>query len=145
MTSFSLDTSFVLRILTESPDSQLPAALSFYEEQRQSGNPLFISDLVLSIERIAILPPTPCLIHRHPNTRIHPNRKPHANSRNLENMTVDENGGPFLPNPPEKNGSEGRRSPCPEGKRNHASALRLPHGVPILVEHGTGKNWLAAH
>ena len=57
MTSFSLDTSFVLRILTESPDSQLPTALSFYEEQRQSGNPLFISDLVLSIERIAILPP----------------------------------------------------------------------------------------
>jgi predicted nucleic-acid-binding protein len=48
MASFSLDTSFVLRILTESPDSQLPAALSFYEEQRQAGNPLFISDLVLS-------------------------------------------------------------------------------------------------
>ena len=48
MASFSLDTSFVLRILTESPDSQLPAALSFYEAQRQSGNPLFISDLVLS-------------------------------------------------------------------------------------------------
>ncbi|MFK7850496.1 MAG: PIN domain-containing protein [Akkermansiaceae bacterium] len=48
MASFSLDTSFVLRLLTESPESQLPAALSFYEEQRQSGNPLFISDLVLS-------------------------------------------------------------------------------------------------
>jgi predicted nucleic-acid-binding protein len=48
MASFSLDTSFVLRILTESPDSQLPAALSFYEAQRQAGNPLFISDLVLS-------------------------------------------------------------------------------------------------
>jgi len=25
------------------------------------------------------------------------------------------------------------------------TALPLPHGVPILVEHGTGKNWLAAH
>lgn len=25
------------------------------------------------------------------------------------------------------------------------SALPLPHGVPILVEHGTGDNWLAAH
>ena len=25
------------------------------------------------------------------------------------------------------------------------SALPLPHGVPILVEKGTGKNWLAAH
>ncbi len=25
------------------------------------------------------------------------------------------------------------------------SALLLPHGVPILVEKGTGKNWLAAH
>ncbi len=25
------------------------------------------------------------------------------------------------------------------------SALVLPHGVPILVEKGTGKNWLAAH
>ncbi|MCU0798024.1 MAG: DNA polymerase I [Akkermansiaceae bacterium] len=25
------------------------------------------------------------------------------------------------------------------------SALPLPHGVPILVEHGTGPNWLAAH
>ena len=48
MASFSLDTSFVLRILTESPDSQLPAALSFYEEQRQAGGQLFISDLVLS-------------------------------------------------------------------------------------------------
>lgn len=48
MTSFALDTSFVLRILTESPDSQLPAALAFYEEQRQAGNRLFISDLVLS-------------------------------------------------------------------------------------------------
>ncbi|QTN32737.1 PIN domain-containing protein [Akkermansiaceae bacterium] len=48
MASFSLDTSFVLRILTESPDSQLPAALSFYEEQRQDGSQLFISDLVLS-------------------------------------------------------------------------------------------------
>lgn len=48
MASFSLDTSFVLRILTESPDSQLPLALSFYEQQRQSGNQLFISDLVLS-------------------------------------------------------------------------------------------------
>lgn len=48
MDSFSLDSSFVLRILTESPDSQLPAALSFYEAQRQSGSQLFISDLVLS-------------------------------------------------------------------------------------------------
>lgn len=25
------------------------------------------------------------------------------------------------------------------------TALHLPHGVPILVEKGTGKNWLAAH
>ena len=25
------------------------------------------------------------------------------------------------------------------------TALPLPHAVPILVEHGTGKNWLAAH
>ena len=25
------------------------------------------------------------------------------------------------------------------------TALPLPHGVPILVEHGTGPNWLAAH
>ena len=25
------------------------------------------------------------------------------------------------------------------------TALPLPHGVPILVEKGTGKNWLAAH
>jgi DNA polymerase-1 len=25
------------------------------------------------------------------------------------------------------------------------SALPLPHGVPIEVEHGTGPNWLAAH
>jgi len=25
------------------------------------------------------------------------------------------------------------------------TALPLPHGIPILVEHGTGKNWLAAH
>lgn len=48
MASFSLDTSFVLRILTESPDSQLTLALSFYEEQRQSGSQLFVSDLVLS-------------------------------------------------------------------------------------------------
>ena len=48
MASFSLDSSFVLRILTESPDSQLTLALSFYEEQHRSGNPLFISDLVLS-------------------------------------------------------------------------------------------------
>lgn len=48
MASFSLDTSFALRLLTESPASQLPAALSFYEEQRQSGGELFLSDLVLS-------------------------------------------------------------------------------------------------
>jgi predicted nucleic-acid-binding protein len=48
MAIFSLDTSFVLRILTESPASQLPATLAFYEEQRQSGGQLFISDLVLS-------------------------------------------------------------------------------------------------
>lgn len=48
MAIFSLDTSFVLRILTESPVSQVPLALNFYEEQRQAGNPLFISDLVLS-------------------------------------------------------------------------------------------------
>jgi|GEM_PF-6457872 hypothetical protein len=40
--------AFVLRILTESPDSQLTLALSFYEEQRQAGIPLFISDPVLS-------------------------------------------------------------------------------------------------
>jgi DNA polymerase-1 len=25
------------------------------------------------------------------------------------------------------------------------TALPLPHGVPIEVEHGTGPNWLAAH
>ena len=25
------------------------------------------------------------------------------------------------------------------------TALPLPHGVPILVEKGTGNNWLAAH
>jgi predicted nucleic-acid-binding protein len=48
MATFSLDTSFVLRILTESPASQVPLALAFYEEQRQAGNELFISDLVLS-------------------------------------------------------------------------------------------------
>ena len=48
MATFSLDTSYALRILTESPDSQVPAALAFYEEQRQAGNQLFISDLVLS-------------------------------------------------------------------------------------------------
>ena len=48
MASFFLDTSFVLRILTESPDFQLTLALAFYEEQRQSGSQLFISDLVLS-------------------------------------------------------------------------------------------------
>ena len=48
MTPFSLDTSFALRILTESPGSQVPVALTFYEEQRQAGNQLFISDLVLS-------------------------------------------------------------------------------------------------
>lgn len=48
MATFSLDTSFALRILTESPDSQVPLALDFYEEQRQAGNQLFISDLVLS-------------------------------------------------------------------------------------------------
>jgi predicted nucleic-acid-binding protein len=48
MESFSLDTSFVLRILTESPVSQAPLALSFYEKQRQAGGQLFISDLVLS-------------------------------------------------------------------------------------------------
>ena len=48
MATFSLDTSFALRILTESPDSQVPLALAFFEEQRQAGNQLFISDLVLS-------------------------------------------------------------------------------------------------
>lgn len=48
MASFSLDTSYVLRLLTEGPDSQMPAALSFFEEQRRSETPLFISDLVLS-------------------------------------------------------------------------------------------------
>lgn len=48
MASFHLDTSFVLRILTVSPEPQLTLALSFYEEQRQAGNALFISDLVLS-------------------------------------------------------------------------------------------------
>ena len=108
---------------------EIPAALSFYEEQRQSGNPLFISDLVLSecyyalkfhfgftkADALAALKAltaespvtiTPSarlvfglpnlsqmkpgfidrLIHRHPNTRIHPNRKPHANSRNLDHL-----------------------------------------------------------
>ena len=25
------------------------------------------------------------------------------------------------------------------------TALPLPHGVPVEVEHGTGPNWLAAH
>lgn len=48
MTSFSLDTSFALRLLTESPEVQLPLALAFYEEQRQARSQLFISDLVLS-------------------------------------------------------------------------------------------------
>jgi predicted nucleic-acid-binding protein len=48
MAIFSLDTSFVLRILTESPASQVPVALAFYEEQRHAGNQFFISDLVLS-------------------------------------------------------------------------------------------------
>jgi len=48
MADFSLDTSFVLRILTENPDSQLPVALAFYKEQRQAGSQLFISDLVIS-------------------------------------------------------------------------------------------------
>jgi len=48
MAGFALDTSFALRILTESPESQLPLALAFYEEQRRAGSQLFISDLVLS-------------------------------------------------------------------------------------------------
>jgi len=48
MTAYCLDTSYLLRLLTQTPDSQVPSALEFYHESSRAKNTLSVSDLVLS-------------------------------------------------------------------------------------------------